>query len=610
MKRLLATLLIMFVVCPMMGAVLKGTVKDETGSPLWGATIVVDGYLGDKCKYSVADEKGRFKVSVSKGEHEITIRMVGYETIQEILNISGTTRKDYIMYIGGSARASSNSSGNQPVGPNNKARVCESMPLVGPVSGEFYVGRCAGNPIPGKPPVTNRDMNMVWEFDPEKGYIIFSHIQPQGGGYKMVHFEQMTIALENGHQIKCDYKHDGFHCYYDASGKKVYPKHQSFYTLYLPNYKDDRIVVSWINAPEQTGVRDRSGYFNNYQDHVYYINYALPINVKEAKDYHFFIKAKKGSLKDAINYVKNCSDNQRKTEVENEIVNSKTNTMSDVVYCNDNYPKLSDRLEDRMYGLIKSVSDGGTYLKYYTSSKRGDAIEDKMFGLINSLSDCEAYMNYFSASKRGAALDDKTYQYVKPSAEEKDCETYLKLFPQGKHQSEVVAQKNEIASYNEAINGGKAECTAYLNQYPNGRFASKIQSKIDDISRKAIASGKAPKARDRFWELQEYILKNGSTPPYKMEEWHGSEAKLRIYAPLIEHNQLTVVYENGSKKYDIRGLGWIDLDGNTVDEAVRRATWAYRKYKKNFYDCDECIIDLVDFLEKNKNGAWWKMECH
>ena len=70
------------------------------------------------------------------------------------------------------------------------------------------------------------------------------------------------------------------------------------------------------------------------------------------------------------------------------------------------------------------------------------------------------------------------YQCVNASADINDCDTYLNLFPKGKHRSAVVAQKDEIASYNAAKNGGIKNCSAYLEKYPNGRFASEIRAKI------------------------------------------------------------------------------------------------------------------------------------
>lgn len=231
------------------------------------------------------------------------------------------------------------------------------------------------------------------------------------------------------------------------------------------------------------------------------------------KEYLAFKRAKTASLRNSIAYLKNCTNDNYRKGIEDEIVSSKTNNVSDIAYCDENYPKLADRLEDKMFGYINSmsdcesylkyysaskrgfsiedkmfgyinsVSDCETYLKYYSTNKRGTAIDDKMFGLINSVSDCEVYMKYYPSSKRMAVVDDKMYQYVNASTDINDCESYLKVFPQGKHKSSVVAQKNEIASYNAAINGGKADCNAYLKKYPQGRFASKIQAKLDYMNR-------------------------------------------------------------------------------------------------------------------------------
>jgi len=348
----------------------------------------------------------------------------------------------------------------RPLSASNKAKVYRTLPLVGAVAGEFYVGTFTGNTIPQyrspkSPPITDREMTMIWEFDSEKGRIAFSHPEPKrAGGYKCLYnyqyglVEDATITLGNSQKITPNQNKESTASYYDYDTKK---RERSVYTLFLPDYKDDKIVISWINTREQTGKPDGRDYFTIFQDHKHQIDYTLPINVKEAKAYYYFNQAKKASLKDAITYVKDCKNDDYRQEVENEIVNSKTSSVSEMAYCNDNYPKLTDRLEDRM------------------------------FGLIGSMSDCDAYLKYYSPSKRGSVLDDKVYQYVKTSNEASDCAIYLKHFPNGSHKAAVTAQKNEIDSYNAAKRGGKAECTAYLTKYPNGRFTSEIQTKKDNI---------------------------------------------------------------------------------------------------------------------------------
>lgn len=350
------------------------------------------------------------------------------------------------------------SNNNEPLSPSNKAKVYLTLPNVGAVRGEFYVGTFTGNTVPqyrrpNTPPITDREMSMRWNFDYEKGCITFSHPEPKrANGYKILDnlVRNETVTLSNGQQITK--------------------------TLFLPDYKDEKIVITWINTQEQTGTPDGNDYFTIYQDHQHQIDYTLPINVKEAKAYYYFQQAKKGTLENAIAYLKNC-DMYYENGIENsknlatyldsyyfwvidEILLNKTSTVSDIIYFNDNYPKLA-------------------YNKYYP--KVANILEDRMFGLINSMSVCDAYLKYYPANKRGSALDDKVYQYVSPSNDISDCETYLKHFPNGSHKAAVTAQKNEINSYNTAKRGGKAECTAYLTKYPNGRFVSEIQSKKDGI---------------------------------------------------------------------------------------------------------------------------------
>lgn len=134
------------------------------------------------------------------------------------------------------------------------------------------------------------------------------------------------------------------------------------------------------------------------------------------KDYLSFKKAKKAPLKDAVAYLKNCTNDNYRTGVECEIVDNKVNNVSDIAYCIENYPDLANRLEEKMYRFIGSVSDCETYLKCYPSSKRRSAIDDMM------------------------------YKFVKSSEDVNDCKTYLALFPKGKHKSEVNARKRDIES--------------------------------------------------------------------------------------------------------------------------------------------------------------------
>ncbi len=337
-----------------------------------------------------------------------------------------------------------NQQNNQPLGPGNKAKEYTTLPFVGPASGEFYVGQCMGTPIPKDPPINNRNMSMMWELDCENGVIAFSTPWPDGGGVHILNSWGITISLGNGQKITSK---KGAGRYKQKNGYYA----ESLYAIPILNYNSEQITISTVTIPEQVGKPDRSGYYNWYVDNNHHVNYTLPINVKEAKAYYYYYQAKKASLKDAISYVNNCNNGTYKKIVEDEIVKRKINNVSDIVYCNDNYSNLSDRLED------------------------------KMFGLISSMADCDVYLKYYSTSKRGPAVDDKVYQYVNTSNEISDCETYLKHFPNGGHKAAVTSHKNEIATYNAAKRGGKAECTAYLTKYPNGRFTSEIQAKKDGI---------------------------------------------------------------------------------------------------------------------------------
>lgn len=64
---------------------LSGYCKDRYGKPLEGANIAI---LGKKCGV-ISDADGFFKIEVEQGTHEIFASYVGYETLQEDLEVEG-----------------------------------------------------------------------------------------------------------------------------------------------------------------------------------------------------------------------------------------------------------------------------------------------------------------------------------------------------------------------------------------------------------------------------------------------------------------------------------------------------------------------------------------
>lgn len=596
----------MMICIPMMGAVLKGTVKDASGNPLYGAIVVIDEHNSNDPKYTVVDDKGRYKISMSAGEHEVAIRMIGFETIREKLNISGTMHKDFIMYEQTAPLATnSNTSGSNNVSNktqngnnaqsavNNKSTSKEVNLTDGLVAYYPFDGNTndmSGNRNNGK--IAEFHRNPMYPFAiPEltfetgrKGKCChYPNPEPEwGGGYRYKN-RFINICVPNSNSLKFNdavsfsfwFKLDegvinnirgryygmengkvvwnsGFVKFFSKASEngqihaginignrciEVYNNNEScsasfqldskwnhavmvvtnnYFKIYLNgkevasknknmNFNESNKSDLYIGCIPNLQQRVNKYAYNGCIDEFLIYNRELTFGEVEAlfkgeepnQNYLAYKRAETASLKDAITYLENCTNANYRKDVEDEIVRSKTNNVSDIVYCNENYPKLSDRLEDKMFGLSNSVSDCETYLKYYSTNKRGTAIDDKMFGLINSVSDCEAYMKYYPSSKRMAVVDDKMYQYVNASTDINDCESYFKVFPQGKHKSSVVAQKNEIASYNAAINGGKAECNAYLKKYPKGRFASEIQAKIDYMNRQSTVVENASRTRER-----------------------------------------------------------------------------------------------------------------
>lgn len=267
---------------------------------------------------------------------------------------------------------------------------------------------------------------------------------------------------------------------------------------------------------------------------------ALSNGKEPDKDYLAYKQAKNASLKDAIAYVKDCKNATYKADVENEILNSKINNLPDIVYCNENYPKFANKLED------------------------------KMFGFIGSISDCEAFLKCYPTSKRLSDVDDKMYQYVNASYDITKCDAYLKLFPNGKHISEVDAQKIELKYYTAAIMGKKSECNAYLDKYPNGRYASRIRDLIDYWNRRAET---------------------------KTETWSQSESQV-----VNENNIMDYVKSMNSKEYNNEMYYAVTfVDG--LKGSIKLASYGDWLYSTNFYAVDCWAVSFYLAHPNTKTGA-------
>ena len=67
---------------------LKGVLTDENGTPLPGANI----YLKNSYVGVVTDKNGFYELSLNPGEQTIIVKMMGFNTIEKVLNVNSKTQ--------------------------------------------------------------------------------------------------------------------------------------------------------------------------------------------------------------------------------------------------------------------------------------------------------------------------------------------------------------------------------------------------------------------------------------------------------------------------------------------------------------------------------------
>lgn len=248
---------------------------------------------------------------------------------------------------------------------------------------------------------------------------------------RSVQWDKVCVVLENGQKV-C-YKYDG-HC--------------NCYVCYLnvDDYNSDRLFVR--------SIVDDAG--RSYSVNKEFLDYVA---IKE--NYLYKMKGNKGGIVDAIAYLKQCQYDDHRAAIENEVVANKVKSVGDIVYVNDNYPALKDRLVDKMAQYVSTQEDVKSFMKYYSASNYVGVVDDKCFGTLNANSLVTDY------------------------------DFYLNTFPNGKHVSGVKAMKAERQSYDKARNGTVADCATYLAKYPNGRYASEIRARKQRLEQLAVNSNKA-----------------------------------------------------------------------------------------------------------------------
>ena len=264
------------------------------------------------------------------------------------------------------------------------------------------------------------------------------------------------IIFFHNRQGKCSSYCLRFPIYTLSDGRKIEYGRRNDMRLELDDYKGEKLTVSSFTFEVPFGF-GKSGYLE-FKAHTFQVNKEI-LSFKAWKADWEYKKALKGGLTEEINYLKKCPYIDHRRALENDIVNNKTKNIKDIVYVNENYPVLTNRLAEKMLPLISSVSDCRTFLKYY-----------------------DGYA--FKA-------EEILYNLLKETTSQTDIDAYIEIFPSGKHITEMKALKTELQYWTKATNGGITECATYISKYPNGRFVSEIKSRKSRLEQLQANSNKS-----------------------------------------------------------------------------------------------------------------------
>lgn len=190
-------------------------------------------------------------------------------------------------------------------------------------------------------------------------------------------------------------------------------------------------------------------------------------------------------------------------------------------------------------------------------------------------------------------------------------------------------------------------CDDFISGFGNASYAGQARDKRNALAnRKSYVEkqydywvSRVEYAKNRLKELKNEILAHGKTPQYKKyyerDNKYVCEMSLKLYA-FDDYNGINcqlILHKNTGKYSAYIGGGKLSSDahykyddGHTTEVglAIREALWASRYYEyedlylgreliifgdEKYHRSEvsgDAIINLVDFLEKNKNGDWWK----
>ncbi len=271
------------------------------------------------------------------------------------------------------------------------------------------------------------------------------------------------------------------------NGKWYTGRRKGFDAISINDCKSDKLAVRSVDV----AVVNSGGYTNVFK---YEVNKEI-VNFKAWKADWNYKSSLKGSLKDEISYLKICPYDDHRADLEKDVVENKTKEIKDIIYVNDNYPKLKMRLVDKMLSMISSTSDCKSFLSYYGSYS-------------------DAYKN---------RAEEKLYSLLKDSKSQSDLGAYIEMFPNGKHTAEIKSKKAELQYYYKASDGGISDCATYISKYPNGRFVSEIKSRKSRLEQLQANSNKS------LWKLGNKIChcNNSGVIMVTLDQWNEDKSNFK-----------------------------------------------------------------------------------
>ena len=172
-------------------------------------------------------------------------------------------------------------------------------------------------------------------------------------------------------------------------------------------------------------------------------------------------------------------------------------------------------------------------------------------------------------------------------------------------------------------------CDAFIREFGNTSYAETARNKRAALVKRqnyvsyTLHNGfyrRLSDARDKYYQLKKYILEQGPTPQYSTSGWDTYTdfwgEKFDTYDCEVEYGSYRTLSLSIKYCHGLKGPGGYEINKRTffgtyvgtfknLNEGIRKSVWEEKRYDD--YDNNSgSVINFVEFLEKNKNGAWWK----